>query len=117
MRLSDGSLTAGSHLTISLTDPLSFPEDHDVLPGQHANGLNPFQGQHRHLLLNLRFAHFVHRLNRHLRIFGPEFDERDTAAGFERAANALHHFVGKIEFDTHRPLTPGRWHLAEDADP
>jgi hypothetical protein len=54
-------------------------KDNDVLPRQRVERLDPAQRVRCHLLEDLRLAHLVDLLDRHLRVLGPVFDEHESA--------------------------------------
>jgi hypothetical protein len=73
-------------------------KNNDVLPGQVADRLLPFQGVNRGgFPAHLGFGHGVQGLDRHGRIVSLELDEYQTPGGLEGARNRGQHLVRVFE--------------------
>src|SRR5882762_9647096 len=69
----------------------------DMLPGQVALGLQPFQGVKGGLPAHLGFGHGVQGLDRHVRVVCSVLDEHEPPAWFERTRDGGEHLVRILE--------------------
>ena len=92
---------------------LALAKHHDVLHGQKLGGAFPIQWQPAHFQADLRFAHFMQRLDRYLGIFGAVLDEYHAAARLERTHDGAHDFERETRVRDRRLPSPrgpaNRW--------
>ena len=79
----------------------ALAEDDDVLAREHFDGLNPIKRKDGHFSFDLCLRHFVERFDGYPGVFTSIFHKDHAAARLHRAANPLHHLVGKIKFVIH----------------